>query len=56
MYEIVSENVSNARNAIIKKRYDLVTIQGNRILSDLTILSEALNRDEILWFSLDQWG
>lgn len=52
MYEIVSENVSNARNAIIKKRYDLVTIQGNRILSDLAILSEGLNRDEVLLMAL----
>ncbi len=48
MYEIISENISNARNAITKKRYDLVTIQGNRILSDLAILSDGVNREDRL--------
>lgn len=52
MFGIFSENISNARNAITKKRYDLVTIQGNRILSDLAILREALSQDDILLMAL----
>jgi hypothetical protein len=52
MFEIFSENISNARNAITKKRYDLVTIQGNRILSDLAILRESLSQDDILLMAL----
>jgi hypothetical protein len=47
-----SQTLDNSVSAIRKKRYDLVTIFGNRILSDLVILENKLpqNGDFILSF------
>ena len=35
-------NLNNSTSAIRKNRYDLVTIFGNRILSDLVILENSI--------------
>jgi hypothetical protein len=52
MYEIFIENVVNSKNAIQKKRYDLVTIQGNRILSDLAIFNKNFSPVETTYVAL----
>lgn len=51
MYKIFLENVHNSINAIVKKRYDLVIVDGNRILSDLAILHDSLTLEESSWVS-----
>lgn len=43
--------LSNSISAIKKKRYDLVTIFGNRILSDLVILENSLSSTTITFLS-----
>ena len=45
LFQNFTHTLDNSVSAIKKKRYDLVTIFGNRILSDLVILENSIQRD-----------
>lgn len=58
---LFNQNLLNAKNAIKEKRYELVTIFGNRILSDIIVFKGTIETEEIanlsvIGFSLRKIG